>query len=109
MTIETVREILLERLTKLDRPGDILKAPELKELFSKLKSLPAPDKAQFGAKLNELKRELQAEVDKLTQIASATEVEPLDVTAPFNAGRLGAEAGTRPPSLRATSRPAYTR
>ena len=49
MTIETVREILLERLAKLDRPGDILKAPELKGLFSKLKSLPAPDKAQFGA------------------------------------------------------------
>lgn len=92
MTIETVREILLERLAKLDRPGDILKAPELKELFSKLKSLPAPDKAQFGAKLNELKRELQAEVDKLAQVASAAEVEPLDVTAPFSAGRLGAEA-----------------
>lgn len=70
------------RLPELEIKSDILKAPELRELYGELASLPSDQKASFGRELNELKGSLQ----KL--VASAGEktenLAPIDVTAPFD-------------------------
>ncbi|AHB42719.1 Phenylalanine-tRNA ligase [Candidatus Saccharibacteria bacterium RAAC3_TM7_1] len=95
--ISAVREKLLGRYETLEAKGDILKAPELRELFGLIPSLEAGDRAAFGQAINalagELKEKVAAENDKEGALP------PLDVTAPFdmNAGLpslLPSEQGT---------------
>lgn len=83
MKIDDVRNQLLVRLSELKNPRDILKAPELKELLSSIKGLPAEQRADFGAKVNQLRSELAEKADELEQAKQQKAIDPLDVTAPF--------------------------
>ncbi len=80
--IAEVARLLHERLPQLENKIDVLKAPELRDLYSTLATLPNEQKASFGRELNDLKASLQ----KL--VASAGEkhekLAPIDVTAPFD-------------------------
>lgn len=60
----------------------ILRAPELKELYGKIKDLPPEDRKAFGVEVNALKNELEtllAGINKQTD-----ELPPLDISAPFD-------------------------
>lgn len=74
-------DALFGRLSELEDPKEILKAKEIGELYGRLRTLEADDKATFGADVNNLKQALQAEVT--IRLAASEVVEALDVTAPM--------------------------
>lgn len=80
--ISVVRETLLARYETLETKADILKAPELKALFSKIPSLPAEERGEFGKAINQLSAELRQKVAASTD--EAEQLAPIDVTAPMD-------------------------
>lgn len=80
--IAKTRELLLSRFETLDQKSDILKAPEMKELFAAIRTVEAADRASFGQALNGLSQELKALVEAEQQ--EVTKLPPIDVTAPFD-------------------------
>lgn len=80
--IATTRELLLTRLKTLENKSDILKAPELKQLFVAIKQVDASDRAAFGKAVNALSLELRETVEAHND--SAVVLPPIDVTAPFD-------------------------
>lgn len=98
--IETVRNLLLERYASLDQKSDILKAPELKQLYAQIPTLEAVERAEFGQAVNALQQELKAKVAAETN--AEEHLPPIDVTAPMdvNAARpvlLATEQGSQHP------------
>jgi phenylalanyl-tRNA synthetase alpha chain len=84
--IAAVRQELLERYQTLPNKADILKAPELKELFGVIPSLEPHERSTFGQAVNALSTELKALVE--AEAGNEPDKAPIDVTAPFdvNAG-----------------------
>src|SRR5690349_1160596 len=80
--VRRVADVLIARIEELENPKDILKAPELGSLYGQLRSLPADQKASFGADTNQLKQQLEAKVDEYAK--AHEQVQPLDVTAPLD-------------------------
>lgn len=62
----------------------ILRAPELRDLYGKIKDIPSGQKRAYGQAVNALKQDLEAMVEKHESEAFSTKVEPIDVTAPFD-------------------------
>ena len=99
-SIQSIKQVLLERLDALEHKADILKAPELKALFGAIKDQAPEDRAAYGQAVNALQQELKS---KLADYASASEVvTPIDVTAPMDVNSsmptlLPAERGTTHP------------
>lgn len=81
--ISEVAEILTSRFPELENKTDILKAVELKALYSQIPTLPAEERSSFGQEINALKNELQALIDAHQEVSEA--LSPIDVTAPFDA------------------------
>jgi phenylalanyl-tRNA synthetase alpha chain len=101
-TIEQLRPELLGRVAKSEQPRDILKADEIKQLYSLIPSFSPEEKARFGKAVNELKVELEQAVGAREAELEDASIEPIDVTAPWdiNASRpllLPTEQGTRHP------------
>ena len=81
--IQQIRNELLAELQALENPSDILKSPKIKELYKIIPTLPNEQKGEFGAKVNDLKNEIQAEVSKKLEEKENTEVGEIDISAPF--------------------------
>lgn len=77
-------ELLKQKFAALQDKRDILKAPELRELYSKMKELPAEERPAFGQAVNELKEEIMAMLAGHEAAAESASVTPIDVTAPFD-------------------------
>lgn len=80
--IADVAATLEQRFMSLETKTDILKAPELKDLYDQIRTLPPEQRGSFGQEVNALRSELQAKVE-----ATADETEQLptiDVTAPMD-------------------------
>lgn len=105
--IQQTRTILLQRFSELADKADILKAPELKQLYGQIKDVPAEQKRDFGQAVNQLKVELEQKVFDYQAQAENAAVETIDVTAPFAAnvdlkqrpGLLPTEQGTTHPLM----------
>jgi len=101
-SIDDVRHALLAKVVTSDNPRDILKAAEIKALYSNLVTLDPSERGAYGKAVNDLKVVLEAAiVDRETALEDET-VQPLDVTAPWdiNAGPvelLPTEQGTQHP------------
>jgi len=100
--IAAVKDLLQKRFDTLETKGDILKAPELKGLFSAIKDQPAEERAAFGQAVNQLRLELEEKIQR-TQDADI-EIEPIDITAPWDVNTglqplLPAEQGTIHPLM----------
>lgn len=80
--IAEVATLLKQRLTELEDKADILKAVELRALYSEIPTLPAEERAGFGKEINQLKSELEQLVAQ--QQAQDEALSPVDVTAPFD-------------------------
>lgn len=98
--VASVRTELLERYKTLEQKSDILKAPELKDLFARIPTLEPRERAAFGQAINALSLELKALV--AAESDAEQKLEPIDVTAPFdvNSSRpelLPSEQGTMHP------------
>lgn len=81
--LEGVYQLLADRVKESDSPSDVLRAPEFKELYSKLGSLPNEEKAFFGKSVNELKEKLKVDIDKRQEELDSADIVALDVTAPW--------------------------
>ena len=81
--IANIRDLLLTRYEALENKGDILKAPELKELYGAIRTIEPAERAAFGQAVNALAQELKARVE--AEAEGGAELSPIDVTAPFDA------------------------
>ncbi len=79
--IAEVAAILLEKVSQ--EGAAVLKSPELKALYERIKTLPPEERGAFGKEVNQLRNELEhaAEGASGTQNES---VAPIDVTAPWD-------------------------
>lgn len=98
--IEATAELLLERVRQAQQPRSVLKAPELKQLYAGIKD--AEDKAAYGAAINQLKADLEAEILERENDMQSDAKAAIDVTAPMdvNAGvpsLLPSQGGSRHP------------
>lgn len=80
--VGSVRTELLARYETLETKSDILKAPELKQLFSRIPTLEPHERASFGQAINALSQELKQLVDSASGTTTARAA--IDVTAPFD-------------------------
>lgn len=104
--IAEVAELLKNRLGELDNPADILKAFELKALYTEIPTLPAEERGAFGAEANALRNELEQLAAQAKDAESAS-LSPIDITAPFDTNTpldkrprlLTADQGSRHPLM----------
>lgn len=80
-----VATVLKNKFEALDNKRDILKAPELRELYQHIKNVPVPERAAFGKAVNGLKNEIEAMLAGHEAALASTVISPIDVTAPFDA------------------------
>ena len=59
----------------------ILRAPEIKDLFAKIKTIAPEDRKTFGLEINELKQEVEGWIGATVDVDDRL---PIDVTAPFD-------------------------
>ena len=81
--IQQIRKELLSEIEANEDPSSVLKSPKIKELYKIIPSLNAEDKAIFGAKVNQLKNDINEAVEQKLATKENDMVEPIDVTAPF--------------------------
>lgn len=100
--IEQIKQELFERFESLDNKADILKAPELKELYSEIAQLPSEERGSFGRAVNDLKNELAEKISQASDAQLEAALPPIDVTAPMDINSsvpqlLPSEQGTTHP------------
>lgn len=76
--------MLKKKFETLQNKREILKAPELRELYQRVKEVPAEERAAFGKAVNALKEEIEALLAGHEAAAESATVTPVDVTAPFD-------------------------
>ena len=100
--IEGVKQSLLEQVASSLAPRDVLKAPEFKELYGVIATLPPEQKGVFGKQVNELKNAVEAAIEARINALETADVQPIDVTAPWDIN------GTKPklfPTTQGTQHP----
>ncbi|MCA9301285.1 phenylalanine--tRNA ligase subunit alpha [Candidatus Saccharibacteria bacterium] len=80
--IQKTRELLLEKLETLEEKRLILRAPELRALYGKIKDQPEDQRSAYGQAINQLKQDLENIVSDIGQ-TTIDNRHPIDVTAPF--------------------------
>jgi phenylalanyl-tRNA synthetase alpha chain len=100
--ISTLQAELIARVKTSATPGEVLRAPEIRELYATIPKLASDERAAFGQAVNQLKTALEAAIAARDDELSAVSRPAIDVTAPFdvNAGSprlLPAEQGTTHP------------
>jgi phenylalanyl-tRNA synthetase alpha chain len=103
--IEDIQHEFLDRIVASDIPRDILRAPELKELYNSIGKLAPEERAEMGKRINELRAVLDAAVQEREDSLENASVETLDVTAPWDVNNkpsqlLPTELGTQHPLTR---------
>lgn len=86
-SIDEVRRVLLAQISKSDTPRDVLRADEIKQLYTQIATLEPSKRSVFGKQVNDLKTEIESAVaDRESVLLSAQdgEVVPIDVTAPMD-------------------------
>ena len=81
--IQKTRELLLEKLETLEEKRLILRAPELRALYGKIKDQPEDQRSAYGQAINQLKQDLENIVSDIGQ-TTIDNRHPIDVTAPFD-------------------------
>lgn len=101
--IAEVAEVLKSRLQEGGQKADILRAVELKALYAEIPGMPEDQRARFGKEINQLKADLEQLVAE--QADQGEDLEPIDVTAPFDANvtqkpqLLSSENGSKHPLM----------
>lgn len=103
--IEELRPKLLDRIAASETPRDVLKAPEIKQLYAVLPTLDPAERGDYGKAVNVFKVELEAAVAlKEAELEEGT-MTPIDVTAPWDINGstpslISTENGTQHPLTR---------
>lgn len=80
--IEQLKSVLLARMAGLAVPKDIIKAPEIKQLYTEITALPPQERASFGKAVNELKKTLEQAAENREADMQTDALPPIDVSAP---------------------------
>ncbi len=80
--IAEIAELLEQRFDEIQTKSDILKATELRALYSEITTLSPEKRGTFGKEVNQLKQDLARKVAEHQEQAEA--LPPIDVTAPFD-------------------------
>jgi len=91
-SVDQIEKKLLQAIEKSVSPREVLRAKELKQLYSQLPSLPPAERSAFGQKINALKKKLEVAAASREEDLMSSERTPIDVTAPF-------DKNSPPPSL----------
>lgn len=100
--IDELRDQLLARITQSTEPRDVLKADEIKQLYTVIPTLDPSERGAYGKSVNDLKVALEAAVTAREAELEDSSVEALDVTAPWDVNSqlpslLPTENGTQHP------------
>jgi phenylalanyl-tRNA synthetase alpha chain len=100
--IDELRDQLLARITQSTEPRDVLKADEIKQLYTVIPTLDPSERGAYGKSVNDLKVALESAVTAREAELEDSSVEPLDVTAPWDVNSqlpalLPTENGTQHP------------
>ena len=82
--IGKVHDSLVAEIDSADDPATLLKSPELKKLYGLIPAQKDEDKAAFGQEVNALKQLLESEIESRKSAAEETQLDPIDITAPFD-------------------------
>lgn len=82
--IDIIKNQLIEKIASSDSPREILRDESLKGLYGQIANLPKDRRAEFGQQVNQLKLQLETAVVAREEQLEATEVTPIDLTAPFD-------------------------
>jgi phenylalanyl-tRNA synthetase alpha chain len=80
--VTQARQILLKKYDLLENKADILKAPELKSLFSLIPKTEPSERAALGQSINALQQELRQKIESESHKTQTKT--PIDVTAPMD-------------------------
>ena len=86
-----IQKTLLKRVAESEAPREVLKSKEFRELYSAIGKLPAEERASYGKKINDLKNELELAISNRENNLESTDVEAIDVTAPYDVSGLRPE------------------
>lgn len=97
-----IKNSLLFEISASDSPREVLKNPELKDLYAAITSLPKSERARYGSGLNQMKQELEEAVARREKELESGTLPLIDVTAPWdnNVGKpslLPTNQGTQHP------------
>lgn len=81
---DAIRLTLIERVKTEENPRDVLKASELRDLYSNITMLPTEERGAFGKKVNTLKIEIETAIATREDEIASAEIDPVDVTAPWD-------------------------
>jgi phenylalanyl-tRNA synthetase alpha chain len=100
--IDELRDQLLARITQSTEPRNVLKADEIKQLYTVIPTLDPSERGAYGKSVNDLKVALEAAVIAREAELEDSSIEPLDVTAPWDVNSqlpplLPTENGTQHP------------
>lgn len=109
MDLEQIAKTLTDRALASDAPQEVLRAPELKAAYSRIKELPLDERGAFGKQVNALKQTLEVAIEARKAELARVDLPPIDVTAPMdvNAPRpdlLPSDQGTIHPLMREIER-----
>lgn len=82
--IETLSSELLARVANSVTPAEVLRDSKLVSLYGEIPKLPTDKRAEFGKKINELKKALEAAIVARKDELSFVELPAIDVTAPMD-------------------------
>ena len=102
INIDELRSQLLERITQSNEPRTVLKANEIKQLYTVIPTLDPTERGNYGKAVNELKLALESAVLARESSLEDSTVQALDVTAPWGVNAsapqlLSTEQGTQHP------------
>lgn len=82
--IEGVKQSLLEKVAASETPREVLKAPEIRELYGAIGKLSPEERGPFGRHVNEVKQAVEAAITAREEALESADVIALDVTAPWD-------------------------
>jgi len=82
--IDEIKKQLLSQVIISDNPREILKVPELKQLYIVIKTLPEAERGAYGKSINDLKMVLESTIKSREAELEDSTVEYIDVTAPWD-------------------------
>ncbi len=82
--VQGVLQGLLQQVADSQTPREVLKAPEFKEMYGAIATLPPEERGAFGKQVNEVKVAVEAAVEARENELESADVEAIDVTAPWS-------------------------
>lgn len=100
--VQGVLQTLLQHVAASATPREVLKAPEFKQMYSAIATLPPEERGAFGRQVNEVKVAVEQAIAAREDELESADVVALDVTAPWSVNDkkpelLPTEQGTQHP------------